>query len=83
MNVLHGVGKYICLENDYGLTKGYIGGSLMRYGLPWHAGCPGCQRDNVIQNLKRDCDEQLQLFVKDPTTFIELASELENPYRPK
>lgn len=59
MNVLHGVGSYICPGNDYGLTKGYMYGSLMRYGLPWYAGHFVYQGDKIIQDLKRDCDERL------------------------
>lgn len=78
MNVLHGVGTYVRQGNDYGLTKGYVEGFLMKNGLPWYAGNSGYQGDNTLQNLKKDRDERLQLFLKDPTTLIELESGLQN-----
>lgn len=78
MNVLHGVGTYVRLGNDYGLTKGYVDGFLMKNGLPWYAVNSGYQGDKTIQDVKKDRDERLQLFLKDPTTLIELESGLQN-----
>ena len=78
LNILHSVGTYVRLGNDYGLTKGYVDGFLMKNGLPWYAGNSGYQGDKTIQDVKKDRDGRLQLFLKDPTTLIELESGLQN-----
>ena len=77
MNVLHAVGPYLRLGNDYGLTKGYIDGFLMKNGLPWYAANSGYYGDKTIQDVKKDRDERLQLFLADPTNLVELATQME------
>lgn len=77
MNVLHAVGPGLRSGNDYGLTKGYVDGFLMKNGLPWYAANSGYHGDKTIQDVKADRDERLQLFLVDPTNLIELATKME------
>ena len=77
MNVLHAVGPCLRVGNDYGLTKGYVDGFLMKNGLPWYAANSGYHGDKTIQDVKADRDERLQLFLVDPTNIVELATKME------
>ena len=77
MNVLQAVGPCLRVGNDYGLTKGYVDGFLMKNGLPWYAANSGYHGDKTIQDVKADRDERLQLFLVDPTNIVELATKME------
>lgn len=77
MNVLHAVGPCLRTGNDYGLTKGYVDGFLMKNGLPWYAANSGYHGDKTIQDVKADRDERLQLFLVDPTNLVVLDSKME------
>lgn len=76
MNILHAVGPGLRTGNDYGFTKGYVDGFLMKNGLPIYADNSGYKGDNTIQILKEGRDERLQLFLADPTNLVVLNSKL-------
>lgn len=75
MNVLHAVSPGLRGGQDYGFTKGYVDGFLMKNGLPIYANNSGYKGDNRIQVLKDDRDERLQLFLTDPTNIVVLDSK--------
>lgn len=77
MNVLHAVGPGLRTGQDYGFTKGYVDGFLMKNGLPIYANNSGYKGDNTIQILKEGRDERLQLFLSDPTNLVVLESKLQ------
>ena len=77
LNVLHATSTYLRLGADYGLTKGFVDGFLMKNGLPWYASNSGYHGDKTIQDVKADRDERLQLFLFDPTTLVEVDTKLE------
>ena len=75
----HGVSVYIRNGGNYGLTKGYVDGFLMKNGLPIYATGSGFTTDKTIMETKAGRDERLQLFlageedrlrVSDDTTFF-------------
>lgn len=76
MNVLHAVGPGLRTGSDYGFTKGYIDGFLMKNGLPIYADNSGYKGDNTLEILKEGRDERLQLFLADPTNLVVLESKL-------
>ena len=76
-NVLHDTSVILRVGGNYGVTKGFIDGFLMKNGLPWYAANSGYQGDRTIQDVKRDRDERLQLFLFAPTNIVELESGLE------
>ncbi len=76
MNVLHAVGPGLRIGNDYGITKGFVDGFLMKNGLPWYATKSGYHGDRTILKVKMDRDERLQLFLTDPTNLVALEGEL-------
>jgi hypothetical protein len=73
------VSVYIRNGGNYGLTKGYVDGFLMKNGLPIYATGSGFTTDKTIMETKAGRDERLQLFlageedrlrVSDDTTFF-------------
>ena len=74
-NVLHCVSPKLRMGANYGVTKGFIDGFLMKNGLPWYATNSGYHGDRTIQDVKRDRDERLQLFLFDPTNVIVLETQ--------
>lgn len=75
-NILHATSTYIRIGNDYGVTKGYVDGFLMKNGLPWYAAGSGYQGDQTIADLKENRDERLQLFLIDSSTVMEVAGSV-------
>ena len=78
LNITHAVSTYIRVGCDYGLTKGFVDGFLMKNGLPWYATNSGYQGDATFQELKSSRDDRLQLFLKDPETIMVLESGEKN-----
>ena len=76
-NVLHATSVSLRVGGNYGVTKGFVDGFLMKNGLPWYAANSGYHGDRTIQDVKRDRDERLQLFLFAPTNIVELESGLE------
>ena len=73
-NVLHATSVSLRVGGNYGVTKGFVDGFLMKNGLPWYAANSGYHGDRTIQDVKRDRDERLQLFLFDPTNIVELET---------
>lgn len=76
-NIMHSVSGSLRNGADFGITKGFVDGFLMKNGLPWYATNSSYHGDRTIQDVKRDRDERLQLFLFDPATLIELESGIQ------
>lgn len=59
----HGVSVYIRNGGNYGLTKGFVDGFVMKNGLPIYATGSGYSGDESIMKTKTGRDDRLQLFL--------------------
>lgn len=67
LEVTHGIGE--CTQkgnNGVGVTKGLAESFLMRNGLPVYAAGSGYAGDDYIENVRKDRDDRLFLFLKQP-----------------
>lgn len=63
LSITHAVSVYIRSGGNFGLTKGYVDGFLMKNGLPIYAAGSGYHGDETLMEQKQDRDERLQLFM--------------------
>lgn len=73
LGVAHAVSTYLSKGgNDKGYTRGMVESFLMKNGMPIYADGSGYAGDLTIENVKKDRDERLQLFVAAPTDMRRL-----------
>ena len=66
--VTHALGRYLGDGGgNVGYTRGMIDAFLMKNGLPTYAAGSGYVGDITIENVKKDRDDRLQLFVAAPS----------------
>ena len=65
-----------------GYTRGLVDNFLMENGLPIYASGSGYKGDNFIKDVKKDRDQRLQLFLKEPgeLKYTDLTLSNGNPY---
>lgn len=56
-----------------GYTRGFMETFLMKNGLPIYAGGSGYHGDETLQNVKKDRDERLQLFVRANGEYLSIS----------
>lgn len=77
LGVAHAVSTYLAKGgNDKGYTRGLVDAFLMKNGLPIYAAGSGYAGDKSIENVKKDRDDRLQLFVAAPSDMRKLPSTL-------
>lgn len=68
MGVTHSVSSYLCKGGgDLGYTRSLVDACLMKNGLPIYAPNSGYAGDVTIENVKKDRDDRLQLFMGAPS----------------
>ena len=66
--VTHSVSSYLCKGGgDLGYTRSLVDACLMKNGLPIYAPNSGYAGDVTIENVKKDRDDRLQLFMGAPS----------------
>lgn len=71
--VTHSAGTYLSRGGgDIGYTRSLIDACLMKNGLPIYANNSGYAGDVTIENVKKDRDDRLQLFMGAPNDCMKL-----------
>lgn len=77
-NLDYGQGHTVSLNvkngANTGLTKGFVDGFLMKNGLPIYAAGSGYKGDNNLENVKKDRDGRLQLFLTAPSDVRDVVT---------
>lgn len=77
-SLVHGVNRYIRSGGNYGITKGLVDAFPMKNGLPIYAAGEAYKGDTNFENLKKDRDGRLQLFLATPEDVMILSSSNQN-----
>lgn len=66
-SIMHSVAMQLQVGNgQVGLTRGYVDSYLMKNGLPIYASASGYHGDDQISDVRKDRDNRLWLFMKEP-----------------
>ncbi|CAI9430062.1 SusD family [Candidatus Ornithobacterium hominis] len=66
----HKTMTYIMEGGATGYTKSYVESFLMKNGLPIYAPNSGYHGDDYIETVRKDRDERLQMFMKQPGDYL-------------
>ena len=70
--IVNGVSEFTLGGSGYGLLKGYVDNFLMANGLPIYAANSGYQGDVKLDDVKKDRDGRLQLFLFSESNWLPL-----------
>ena len=75
LGVGHSVGVYLAKGGgNLGYTRGMVDAFLMQNGLPIYASNSGYHGDITLEDVKKDRDRRLQLFIAAPNDTLTLTS---------
>ncbi len=78
---LNGIGSFTALGSAYGLLKGYVDSYVMANGLPIYAANSGYHGDETIDNVKKDRDGRLQLFLFGESNWLPMYETSTQAYK--
>lgn len=74
LGVAHAISTYLAKGGgNMGYTRSMVEAFLMKNGMPIYAQGSGYAGDVTIENVKKDRDDRLQLFVAAPSDYLKLS----------